>query len=252
MIYGVSLTGAGDADSDVNDNMCLSDLLDVNVVLRSDCMPAIRSFVAQTGTPAEEYSPCLHGIMTAEDGGVRPNNLPDEVTLPLREVLHLVSLVSSVEEQVNNTEEDEVTAGSSTTLQEDNQSSPTDSLPSTITSLDPRETVPLLKDIFYHPHPGSRSSFCNGIKLKPRVRQLSQKEEDEIDDVLSEVFDSSTDAEEEEEDEEDSETEGEDDSHMEDEEEEDEVMLKEASTGLQDVEAANYCKRSSLGCAHKR
>ncbi|ROT85080.1 hypothetical protein C7M84_021422 [Penaeus vannamei] len=152
--------GNDDSDSEANEPLTLSDLLDVNVVLRSDSMPAIRNLAVE--------------------------NFPDEVVLPLREVLHLVSLVASVEEQVHNTcADDDATACSSTTLQED----PTDSTPSIVT-FDPRENVPLLRDIFHYKHNHhAKSAFCNGIKMKSRMRTLSQREEEEIDEVLNEVFD---------------------------------------------------------------
>lgn len=235
----------------------------MNVVLRSDSMPAIRNLVAQTGTPAEEYSQSLHGIMTGAaevegqggdaEGGQAVENFPDEVVLPLREVLHLVSLVASVEEQVHNTcADDDATACSSTTLQED----PTDSTPSIVT-FDPRENVPLLRDIFHYKHNHhAKSAFCNGIKMKSRMRTLSQREEEEIDEVLNEVFDVSTDAEEDEEED----TEGDNESQLEDDDEDDDDedegeharRLGEGPKTLQDVEAGNYCTRGKIGCVHKR
>lgn len=258
--------GHDDSDSEANEPLTLSDLLDVNVVLRSDSMPAIRNLVAQTGTPAEEYSQSLHGIMTGAaegegqagdaEGGQAAESFPDEVVLPLREVLHLVSLVASVEEQVHNTaEDDDATACSSTTLQEDPNASPADSTPSIVT-FDPRENVPLLRDIFHckHSHP-AKSGYCNGIKMKSRMRTLSQREEEEIDEVLNEVFDVSTDAEE---DEEEEDTEGDNESQLEDDEDEDEGegertrRLGDGPKTLQDVEAGNYCMRGKIGCVHKR
>ncbi|XP_069971665.1 uncharacterized protein [Penaeus vannamei] len=255
--------GNDDSDSEANEPLTLSDLLDVNVVLRSDSMPAIRNLVAQTGTPAEEYSQSLHGIMTGAaevegqggdaEGGQAVENFPDEVVLPLREVLHLVSLVASVEEQVHNTcADDDATACSSTTLQED----PTDSTPSIVT-FDPRENVPLLRDIFHYKHNHhAKSAFCNGIKMKSRMRTLSQREEEEIDEVLNEVFDVSTDAEEDEEED----TEGDNESQLEDDDEDDDDedegeharRLGEGPKTLQDVEAGNYCTRGKIGCVHKR
>ncbi|XP_076029554.1 uncharacterized protein LOC143018218 [Oratosquilla oratoria] len=76
----------------------------------------------------------------------KPCNAPSEITMPLREVLQLVTLVKSMEEQegLRNLERMPLHINTSDLGLDEEMSSPTGSQPSTVTSYDPRDSVPLL------------------------------------------------------------------------------------------------------------
>ncbi|XP_042239232.1 uncharacterized protein LOC121877530 isoform X2 [Homarus americanus] len=196
---------AGTDNSQADLSLTLSQLLDVSVIVRSDTVPGIRRLIAQSPHKLE-FTKTLFGIFDGEvftsDETPQSENIvpsqPNEVTLPLREVLNLVTLVKSIEDEVAAAG----TTSSSSSLQDD-INSPTSSLPSTINSMDQRDFMPLLKDSFYKPP-------IKHIKLCPPIRRLSQKEEEELEETLQ-AFYNYTDAEE-------SDTEGERDSQVEEEE----------------------------------
>lgn len=221
------MAGTDDSDSKVAPHLTLSQLLDVNIVVRSEAVPTIRNFIAQS--PKEhEFSKTLSGILTIDEFQLKespkalqtPSDLPDEVTLPLREVLNLVTLVKSIEDEVAAAG---VGSNSNTSLHDD-MSSPPSSPPSTVTSLETREIVPLLKQSFHKP----------ANKLKPRTHHLSYKEEEEIEEALQAVFDDYSDGEE-------SDTEGERDSQVEEEE------AVNVDTAGRNVENGNYSSRDKFG-----
>ncbi|KAK8750615.1 hypothetical protein OTU49_014923, partial [Cherax quadricarinatus] len=206
--------GTCDSQNELVPPLTLSQLLDVNVILRSETVPSIRNFIAQS--PKEhEFSKTLSGILNVETGNLGKaaqsqtiiESQPNEVTLPLRDVLNLITLVNSIEDEVAAA----ASNSSDSSIQDDISSpsnSPMGSLPSSITSMDHREFAPLLKASLYKPPP-------KHIKLRTPIRRLSQKEEDELEETLQAVFYNSSDAEE-------TDTEGEKDSQIEEEEEEEE------------------------------
>ncbi|XP_071523653.1 uncharacterized protein [Panulirus ornatus] len=224
--------GTNNSDSKKVPHLTLSQLLDVNIVVRSEVVPTIRSFIAQSPTQ-HESSKTLSCILTADayelDKSVHPlqtpSVLPDEVTLPLRDVLNLVTLIKSIEDEVA------AASGADSNISlHDDTSSPPSSPPSTVTSLDTREFVPLLKQSFHKP----------ANKPILRTHKLSHREEEEIEEALQAVFDDYSDGEE-------SDTEGERDSQIEEEEEEEAVSTDMAG---KDIENGNYRTRNKLSHIH--
>ncbi|XP_069175495.1 uncharacterized protein [Procambarus clarkii] len=200
-----------DSQGELEPALTLSQLLDVNVIVRSEAVPSIRNVIAQS--PNEhEFSKTLSGILNRNGfGSGEPAHSqhivqcqPKEVTLSLREVLNLVALVKSIEDEVA---APDINSSSSSVRDDINSpsSSPTNSLP----SVDQREFAPLLQGNFYKPP-------SKHIKLCTPIRRLSQKEEEVLEESLQEVFCSYSDAEE-------SDTEGDRDS-QEDDEKSDEHM----------------------------
>ncbi|KAK8720357.1 hypothetical protein OTU49_013383, partial [Cherax quadricarinatus] len=98
--------GTNDSQNKLMPPFTLSQLLHVNVILRSETVPSIRNFIAQS--PKEhEFSKTLSGILnveagnldeTAESQTIMESN-PNEVTLTLRDVLNLIILVNSIEDE---------------------------------------------------------------------------------------------------------------------------------------------------------
>lgn len=110
--------------------LTLEQLLEVKVAVRGEAVPHIRSFVAQSPHPS---SSALQDLLTDH---ATPRQ--HEVTLPLREVLTLVTLIKSVQ--------DEVGVNEGNKGEDSGTSSSTPSSPiSTVTSLDPLDYVPLIR-----------------------------------------------------------------------------------------------------------
>ncbi|XP_064101995.1 LOW QUALITY PROTEIN: uncharacterized protein LOC135212471 [Macrobrachium nipponense] len=193
---------AEDSDCEVNTTFTLADLLDVNVVVRSDGVPTIRNLAAQSPQPIEEYSKSLHGMLkkSASQGDTQvaeesEHNQLEEVVLPLREVLQLVVLVASVEDQVS-------AEGTESTVSLQDEIRPRADTSSSLTSCtDTRESVPLLRDIFAGRQPANRLFIpsASNLNLQQKEHLLNHGEDKETEEVVNEQFDEFSEDEEDEE-----------------------------------------------------
>ncbi|CAL4066257.1 unnamed protein product [Meganyctiphanes norvegica] len=119
-----------DEESDLP--LSLQELLSVHVEIKSDNVNVMKNIITQ---------------VAKEDEGLPETDItPEEVTLPLRDVLNLVTLISTIEDQMNNEGENNLT--------------PAESMWSVLTKDNPRDSLPLLKDM-----------FLNG---RPRLHQLRE------------------------------------------------------------------------------
>ncbi|XP_050698104.1 uncharacterized protein LOC126986195 isoform X1 [Eriocheir sinensis] len=116
-----------------NAPLTLEQLLEVRVAVRGEAVPHIQSFVASSPHPS---SGALQDFL---EGNETPRR--QEVTLPLREVLTLVTLIKSVQDEVGDGNRGDDSGTSSST-----PSSPI----STVTSLDPQDYVPLIRSCRNH------------------------------------------------------------------------------------------------------
>ncbi|XP_068213144.1 uncharacterized protein [Palaemon carinicauda] len=190
-----------DSDCEENPTFTMADLLDVNVVVRSDGVPTIRNFAAQSPQPIEEYSKSLHGMLkkSASEGDAELSQMEsaeptqhEEVVLPLREVLQLVVLVASVEDQVS-------AEGTESTVSLQDEIRPRANTSSSVTScLDTRESVPLLKDIFAGKQPTNRlfSPNASNLNVQQKEHLIEHGEEKETEEAVNEQFDDYSDEEE--------------------------------------------------------
>lgn len=112
------------------------------MAVRGEAVPHIQSFVASSPHPS---SGALQDLLERHE-----TPRPQEVTLPLREVLTLVTLIKSVQDEVGDGNRGDDSGTSSST-----PSSPI----STVTSLDPQDYVPLIRssrneDVLHEADPG--------------------------------------------------------------------------------------------------
>ncbi|KAK8390146.1 hypothetical protein O3P69_013007 [Scylla paramamosain] len=172
----------------------LAQLLDVRVAVRGEAIPSIRSFVATSPHPS---SSALQDLLKQHKEPRDP-----EVTLPLREVLTLVSLIKSVEDQVGGGggKLEGVLEG----VLDDGMTSSTPSSPmSTATSCEP-DYLPLI-----------RARRKDGI-----VEEDNDDDDDDDDDDIDDDDDDEEDEEDDDEEEDEDEEDEEEDEEDEDEEEE--------------------------------
>ncbi|CAL4144505.1 unnamed protein product, partial [Meganyctiphanes norvegica] len=145
---------SADGDDESEFTVSLNELLAVNVVIRSDNVKVLRNLITQVSLDEG------HKVKSDPTSLDTEENLVEEVTLPLRDVLNLVALIATVEDQMS----------TSTDIDEDIlPSSPNESVWSTITSSDPRESMPLLRDVFV-------GKVTNTTKLRPRSKVFNVSE----------------------------------------------------------------------------